>query len=62
MTRTYDSKCYELAEHFLAEEPNLDDEGYRRALTHLIQYTIENFMKGALDEQETDRLREDSDE
>jgi hypothetical protein len=57
-THTYDTKCYELAEHFLAEEPNLNDEGYRRALAWAIQSTIEEFMQDALNEQSSHHAEE----
>lgn len=47
MSRTFDSKCYELAEAFLADEPDLDTEANRRALAAEIQDVIEGFIADA---------------
>lgn len=41
MTKTFDPKCYELAEHFLADEPKLNTEAARTTLAAEIQYCIE---------------------
>lgn len=40
----YDSKCYDLAEAFLEDEPHLNTEGRRDELAQLIQTTIEDFI------------------
>lgn len=40
----YDAKCYELAEDFLEEEPDIDTEKNRALLAQLIQDAIDNFM------------------
>jgi len=47
MDKTYDSKCYELAEYFLQDEKGLTDTE-RKLETHLlaqeIQQAIEDFL------------------
>ena len=50
--KTYDTKCYELAEHFLQDEPHLDTEKRRDALASLIQATIEPWIESELDNYE----------
>ena len=45
--RTFDSKCYELAEAFLDDSPDLDTEANRRALAAEIQDVIEGFVADA---------------
>jgi len=40
---SYDSECYQLAEHFLAEEPHLT--GDTDALAQRIQDTVELFLE-----------------
>lgn len=37
----YDSKCYDLAEHFLADEPSLNNVTARRSLAQFIQTAVE---------------------
>jgi hypothetical protein len=41
---SYDAKCYELAEAFLADEPTLQTENKKRALAQTIQTTIEEWI------------------
>lgn len=41
---TFDSKCYDLAEAFLSDEPNLFTEGKCNELAALLQQTIEDFI------------------
>lgn len=41
---TYDSKCYDLAEAFLEDQPHLNTEGRRAELAKLIQATIEGWL------------------
>jgi hypothetical protein len=38
----YDSKCYDLAEAFLEDEPSLNTEGRRKQLAQIIQTAIED--------------------
>jgi hypothetical protein len=40
----FDSKCYDLAEAFLQDEPELATEANIRALAERIQQTIEDFF------------------
>lgn len=42
---SYDSRCYDLAEVFLDDEPHLNAESYRTELAQLIQNTIEDFIE-----------------
>jgi hypothetical protein len=43
--KTYDSKCYDLAEFFLEDEPaGMNTEPARRALAIEVQETIESFI------------------
>ena len=45
--RTYDAKCLELAEHFLADEPELEAQERGRAAVELaleIQTTVEDWF------------------
>jgi hypothetical protein len=44
MTKTFDSKCYDLASAFLEDEPNLFTEGGCNELAAAIQQTIEDFI------------------
>lgn len=49
--RTFDPKSYELAAHFLQDEPELNTESARTTLAAEIQYCIEceiQFMRKAL--------------
>lgn len=41
---SYDVKCYDLAEAFLTDEPNLNTKVRRNELAQLIQTTIEDFI------------------
>ena len=45
--KTYDTKCYELAEHFLSDEPEINDESNRRDLAAFIQTAIEDWITDA---------------
>jgi hypothetical protein len=40
----YDQKCYDLAESFLSDEPQLNTEENRKALAQDIQAAIEDFF------------------
>lgn len=40
--RTYDTKCYELAAHFLGDEPDLNTEDARISLASVIQGFVED--------------------
>lgn len=43
--KTYDSKCFDLAELFLEDEPSgMNTEANRRALAIEVQETIESFI------------------
>lgn len=44
MTKTYDSRCYDLAKVFLDNEPEAWTDGHAQALAALIQQTIEDFI------------------
>jgi hypothetical protein len=44
MVKTYDPKCYELAEEFLSDEPELNTEKHRDLLAKDIQQAIEDFI------------------
>lgn len=55
-TSTYDTKCYELAEHFL--EGSNETEYERQALAFHIQNAIEDWLTGR--EEERDRERSQS--
>lgn len=43
MSKTYDSKCHELAKEFL-EDAKIDDEAVTHRLAQEIQTTIEDFI------------------
>jgi hypothetical protein len=43
MEKTFDSKCYDLAEHFLQDEPNIIEEDLTM-LAWLIQQVIEDYL------------------
>lgn len=45
MVKTYDPKSYELAEHFLQDEPNLDCADARHNLALTIQAAIEDWFE-----------------
>lgn len=44
---SYDTKCYDLAEAFLEDEPALNNESHRKALAQEIQNAIESFIEDA---------------
>jgi len=39
--RTFDIRCYELAEHFLHDHPELDTEPNRKIIAYAIQSCVE---------------------
>lgn len=41
---SYDSNCYDLAEHFLADEPALNTERNKKRVAQHIQDTIEDWI------------------
>jgi hypothetical protein len=43
-TKTYDSKCWDLAEVFLSDEPHLSTTDRIEALAVIIQEAIEDFI------------------
>lgn len=43
-TKTYDTKCYDLAEHLLQDAPAFNTELQRRALAGLIQSVIDQHI------------------
>lgn len=45
MTKTFDQRCYDLAAHFLQDEPGLNTEAARVTLAAEIQYCIESELK-----------------
>ncbi len=47
--KSYDVKCYDLAVHFLADSPDLDDEDHRVDLAQAIQMAIEDWFEQAED-------------
>lgn len=49
---SFDTKCYELAEHFLQDEPDLDNEERRKDLAQEIQESIEAFLLGQREERD----------
>jgi hypothetical protein len=44
MTKTYDAKCYDLADVFLSDTPHLHTDKLARDLAEIIQQTIEEFI------------------
>lgn len=49
---TFDPKCWELAEHFLQDEPGLNTEAAKTTLAAEIQQAIENeieFMRHTME-------------
>lgn len=44
---TYDTKCQDLAEAFLSDEPDLRTAENTKDLAQLIQITIEDFIEAA---------------
>lgn len=52
MTKTFDSKCYELAEHFLSDDPDLNTDAAKKTLAAEIQWTVEceiHFMRSMME-------------
>lgn len=47
-SRSVDQKCYNLAVHFLADDPN-DTEGVRDKLAGKIQETVDDFLEALED-------------
>lgn len=49
---TFDSKCFELAEHFLSDEPALNTPAAQTTLAQAIQQAVEDeieFMKAMME-------------
>jgi hypothetical protein len=44
---SYDTKCHELAEHFLGDHPYLNDKGHVEELAETIQQAIEDWIKSS---------------
>jgi hypothetical protein len=44
MPNTFDPKCYDLAAHFLADHPSLNNEQIITELADFIQTAIEDFI------------------
>ena len=52
MAKTFDPRCFELAEHFLSDHPHLNTEAAKTTLACEIQDTIEleiQFMERSLE-------------
>jgi len=52
MAKTFDPRCFELAEHFLSDHPHLNTEAAKTTLAAEIQDTIEleiQFMERSLE-------------
>lgn len=52
MSKTFDARCYELAEHFLQDEPELNTEAARITLAREIQWAVEaelHFMRAMME-------------
>jgi hypothetical protein len=47
---SYDSRCYDLAEIFLEDEPNLNTDQHKRELAGRIQETIESEIQWMRDQ------------
>jgi hypothetical protein len=43
-TKTYDTKCYDLAEAFLEDQPHLNNDRRRDELAALIQSAVEDWI------------------
>jgi len=41
---SYDSKCYELAEHFLQDSPHINTEATRHRFAQYIQTGVEDWL------------------
>lgn len=52
---SYDPKCYELAEAFLADEPLLNSKAWKNQLAQIIQDAIEGEISWMRREEETRR-------
>ena len=50
---TYDPRCYDLAEIFLEDEPNLNAEEYKKHLAGVIQEAIEGEIEWMRDQHAT---------
>jgi hypothetical protein len=49
---TFDSKCHDLAAHFLSDEPALDTEAARTTLAQAIQQAVQDeieFMRAMME-------------
>jgi hypothetical protein len=46
-TATFDTKCFDLAEHFLADEPRKFTDAEHRDLAGTIQIAIEDWLAAA---------------
>ena len=49
---TFDSKCFELAEHFLQDEPSLNTKAAKDTLASTIQQAVEDeleFMRAMME-------------
>jgi hypothetical protein len=49
--KTFDRKCFDLAEHFLLDEPEINCAGACDELAYLIQTTIEDWMSSVKSEE-----------
>lgn len=52
MAKTFDEKCFELAEHFLQDEPGLNTEAAKTTLALAIQQAVEDeieFMRAMME-------------
>jgi hypothetical protein len=47
--KTYDPKCYELAEHFLSDETDLNHKAMRESLAADVQQYVEEWIQGERD-------------
>jgi hypothetical protein len=50
--RTYDTKCHDLAAHFLSDEPDLNTEAAKATLAAAIQQAVEDeieFMRAMME-------------
>ena len=47
----YDSRCYDIAEAFLADEPTINKEEMVKKLAQFIQDNIENFISWEVEEE-----------
>jgi hypothetical protein len=52
MSKTFDAKSYELAEHFLSDEPGLNTDAAKITLAREIQWAVEceiHFMRSKME-------------